>query len=46
VLRFNIVHKYIGTISQKMLSPTLKILDADGVVFRTVYPVIPLKVEY
>lgn len=46
VLRFNEMHKYIGTISQKMLAVTLKSLEADDLVKRTVYPQIPPKVEY
>lgn len=46
VLRFNEIHKYIGTISQKMLAVTLKSLESDGLVNRTVYPQIPPKVEY
>ncbi len=46
ILRFNEIHKYIGTISQKMLTVTLKSLEADGLVNRTVYPQIPPKVEY
>ena len=46
VLRFNEIHKYIDGISQKMLSTTLKSLEADGLVERKVYPVIPPKVEY
>ncbi|BDD06901.1 winged helix-turn-helix transcriptional regulator [Aureibacter tunicatorum] len=46
VLRFNEMHKYIGTISQKMLSVTLKSLESDGLVQRTVYPQVPPKVEY
>lgn len=46
ILRFNEIHKYIGTISQKMLAVTLKSLEADGLVNRTVYPQIPPKVEY
>lgn len=46
VLRFNEMHKYIGTISQKMLAVTLKSLESDGLVSRTVYPQIPPKVEY
>ncbi|MDP4228401.1 MAG: helix-turn-helix domain-containing protein, partial [Bacteroidota bacterium] len=37
---------YIKTISQKMLTVTLKTLEADGLVKRTVYPQIPPKVEY
>lgn len=46
VLRFNEICGYINTISQKMLSVTLKALEADGLVKRTVYPQIPPKVEY
>lgn len=46
VLRFNEIHKYIKTISQKMLTVTLKSLEADGLVERTVYPQIPPRVEY
>ncbi|KJD33380.1 transcriptional regulator [Tamlana nanhaiensis] len=46
VLRFNEIDKYIETISQRMLSVTLKGLESDGLIKRTVYPVIPPKVEY
>jgi DNA-binding HxlR family transcriptional regulator len=46
VLRFNEIHKYIGTISQKMLTVTLKTLESDGLVIRTLYPQIPPRVEY
>ncbi|WP_339923910.1 helix-turn-helix domain-containing protein [uncultured Cyclobacterium sp.] len=46
VLRFNEIHKSIGTISQKMLTVTLKSLESDGLVKRTVFPQIPPKVEY
>lgn len=46
VLRFGEIHKSIVTISQKMLTVTLKSLEADGLVVRTVYPQIPPKVEY
>jgi DNA-binding HxlR family transcriptional regulator len=45
-LRFNEIYKYIETISQKMLTVTLKSLEADGLVKRTVYAQIPPKVEY
>lgn len=45
-LRFNEIHKTIASISQKMLAVTLKTLEADGLVKRTVYPQIPPKVEY
>lgn len=46
ILRFNEIHHYIQSISQKMLAVTLKTLEADGLVKRTVYPQIPPKVEY
>jgi DNA-binding HxlR family transcriptional regulator len=46
VLRFNEICGHIKTISQKMLTVTLKTLEADGLVKRTVYPQIPPKVEY
>jgi DNA-binding HxlR family transcriptional regulator len=46
VMRFNEMFGYIQTISQKMLAVTLKSLEADGLVKRTVYPQIPPKVEY
>jgi len=46
MLRFNQIHQTLGDISQKMLSVTLKHLEADGLISRQVYPVIPPKVEY
>ncbi len=46
ILRFNEIHKIIATISQKMLAVTLKSLESDGLISRTVYPQIPPKVEY
>jgi len=45
-MRFNQLHHGIGDISQKMLTVTLKILEADGLVTRKVYAEIPPKVEY
>lgn len=45
-LRFNQLQKEIPDISQKMLSATLKKLEADGLINRTVYAQIPPKVEY
>ena len=45
-LRFNEIHKHIGSVSQKMLTVTLKKLEADGLVKRTIYPQVPPKVEY
>ena len=46
VVRFNELKKYIGGISYKTLSATLKELEADGLVHREEYPQIPPKVEY
>ncbi|MCX2484960.1 winged helix-turn-helix transcriptional regulator [Pedobacter sp. MR2016-24] len=45
-LRFNEINAVIGTISQKMLTVTLKTLEADGLVSRKVYPQVPPRVEY
>ncbi len=46
VVRFNEMKKYIGEISYKTLSSTLKELEADQLVHRKEYPQIPPKVEY
>ena len=46
VVRFNEMKKYIGGISYKTLSSTLKELEADQLVHREEYPQIPPKVEY
>ena len=46
VVRFNEMKKYIGTISYKTLSATLKELECDRLVHREEYPQIPPKVEY
>jgi DNA-binding HxlR family transcriptional regulator len=45
-LRFNELNHKIGNISQKMLTVTLKSLEADGLISRKIYPVIPPRVEY
>ena len=45
-LRFTEVGEKIGGISQKMLTKTLRQMEADGLVTRTVLPVIPPHVEY
>ena len=46
IVRFNEMQKYIGSISFKTLSSTLKQLEADGLVNRKEYLQIPPKVEY
>lgn len=46
VVRFNEMKKYIGDISYKTLSSSLKELEADMLVNRKEYPQIPPKVEY
>ena len=45
-MRFNEINKTIGDISQKMLTVTLRTLEADGLISRQVFPEIPPKVEY
>ena len=45
-LRFNELRRQITDISQKMLSSTLKVLERDGLVSRTVLPSVPPQVEY
>jgi DNA-binding HxlR family transcriptional regulator len=44
--RFNEMRRAIGNISQRMLTLTLRELERDGLVTRTVYPTIPPRVEY
>lgn len=46
IYRYGALHRSIGGISQKMLTQTLRALERDGLVTRTVYPVVPPKVEY
>ncbi len=45
-LRFTRLGELIGGVSQKMLTKTLRQMEADGLVVRTVFPVIPPRVEY
>lgn len=45
-MRFNELRNTIGGISQRMLTLTLRNLERDGLVTRTVYPEIPPRVEY
>lgn len=46
VMRFSEIGRAIEGISQKMLTQTLRLMERDGLVTRTVYPVVPPKVEY
>ena len=46
VVRLNEMKKYIGGISYKTLSSTLKELEMDQLIHREEYPQIPPKVEY
>jgi len=44
--RFNELKRLVGGISQRMLSLTLRGLERDGLVTRTVFPTIPPRVDY
>jgi DNA-binding HxlR family transcriptional regulator len=44
--RFSELRRAVEGISQRMLTLTLKGLERDGLVTRTVYPTLPLRVEY
>lgn len=46
VLRFTRIGELVGGISQRMLTKTLRQLEEDGFVIRTVYPEVPPRVEY
>ena len=45
-MRFNELRTAVGGISQKMLTTTLRGLERDGFVTRTVFPTIPPRVDY
>lgn len=44
--RFNELQKDLEGISQKVLTDSLRSMEADGIVTRTVYPEVPPRVEY
>jgi DNA-binding HxlR family transcriptional regulator len=45
-VRFNELRRLLSGVTQKMLTRTLRTLERNGLVSRTVYPTIPPKVEY
>jgi DNA-binding HxlR family transcriptional regulator len=46
VMRFSDLHRSIGDVSQRMLTVTLRSLEADGLVSRTIHAEVPPRVEY
>lgn len=45
-MRFSALQKAVPDITQKVLTTTLRSLEADGFVHRTIYPEVPPRVEY
>jgi DNA-binding HxlR family transcriptional regulator len=45
-MRHSELQRAVGGISQKVLTQTLRTLERNGIVLRTVYPVVPPQVEY
>jgi DNA-binding HxlR family transcriptional regulator len=45
-LRFGQLRRRLDGVTQKMLTQTLRTLERDGLVTRTVYPTVPPRVEY
>jgi DNA-binding HxlR family transcriptional regulator len=46
VVRFTRLGELVGGVSQKMLTKTVRQMERDGLITRTVHPVIPPRVEY
>ncbi|GAB3969120.1 helix-turn-helix domain-containing protein [Actinoallomurus acanthiterrae] len=46
VCRYTRLRKQLAGVSEKMLTQTLRALERDGIVRRTVYPTVPARVEY
>lgn len=44
--RFNELRKDLGGVSQKVLTDSLRSMEEDGIIIRTVYPEVPPRVEY
>ena len=44
--RFNELRKSLDGISQKVLTDSLRSMESDGIITRTVYPEVPPRVEY
>jgi DNA-binding HxlR family transcriptional regulator len=45
-MRFNELRRALGSISQRMLTLTLRALERDGLVTRTAFPIVPPRVDY
>lgn len=46
IMRYSEIKRTLGNITHKMLSDTLKEMEADELIFRKEYPQVPPKVEY
>lgn len=44
--RFNELRRDLEGVSQKVLTDSLRAMEDDGIITRTVYPEVPLRVEY